>query len=158
LFFFCFSYIASDCLIIVCHQGQIINNQAEEFALRAHDISILLPDQIAVPQAVTADLRCTNVALSRRFFERLRHRFPSNLPQSPLQPPPTGGGFRSYFCRGIRRSHLPPVGGNEGGRLPQLGEVGGGRGAESLFHHLLAENEIVADNHAEYRARARANY
>jgi hypothetical protein len=35
--------------------------------------------------------------------------------------------------------------------LPQLGEVGGGRGAESLFHHLLAENEIVADSEAEYR-------
>lgn len=70
------AYIASDCLIIVCHQGQIINNQAEEFALRAHDISILLPDQIAIPQAVTDDLRCTNVALSRDFFKRLRHRFP----------------------------------------------------------------------------------
>ena len=70
------AYIARDCLIIVCHQGQIINNQAEEFALRAHDISVLLPDQIAIPQAVTDDLRCTNVALSREFFERLRHRFP----------------------------------------------------------------------------------
>ena len=83
---------------------------------------------------------------------------PPTSPKGPLQPPPTGGGFRSYFCRGIRRSHLPPVGGNEGGRLPQLGEVGGGRGAESLFHHLLAENEIVADSDAEISGRARANY
>lgn len=70
------AYIASNCLIIVCHQGRIINDHSNEYALQAHDISILLPDQIAIPQRVTDDFRATNVAVSRAFFEQLRLRFP----------------------------------------------------------------------------------
>ncbi len=70
------AYIAEDCLIIVCHQGRIINMQNEEYALRAHDISILLPDQYAMPERVTDDFIATNVAMSRAFFEKLRLRYP----------------------------------------------------------------------------------
>ncbi len=70
------AYIASNCLIIVCHQGQIINADNDEYALRAHDISILLPNQIAVPQRVTDDFRATNVAVSRAFYDQMRLRYP----------------------------------------------------------------------------------
>ena len=52
--------------------------------------------------------------------------------ESPLQPPPTGGGFR----RRIWHSLFPPVGGIEGGRLPQLGEVGGG-------YHLSIQCSLI---------------
>ncbi len=70
------AYIASNCLIIVCHQGQIINVDNDEYALKAHDISILLPDQIAIPQRVTDDFRATNVAISRSFYDELRLCYP----------------------------------------------------------------------------------
>ena len=69
-------YIACDCLIIVCHRGEIINDQADEFALKAHDISILLPDQIAIPLAVTDDFCATNIAISRELYLTLRYRYP----------------------------------------------------------------------------------
>jgi len=69
-------YIARDCLIIVCHRGEIINDQADEFALKAHDISILLPDQIAIPLAVTDDFSATNIAISRELYLTLRYRYP----------------------------------------------------------------------------------
>ncbi len=70
------AYIASNLLIIVCHQGAILNDEVPEFALRAHDVSILMPDQILLPKAITPDLRCTNIAISRRFYERLLHQYP----------------------------------------------------------------------------------
>jgi len=70
------AYIASNCLVIVCHQGQIINTDNEEYALREHDISVLLPDQIAIPLRVTPDFRATNVAVSRQFYNQLRLRYP----------------------------------------------------------------------------------
>ncbi|MCR4603543.1 MAG: helix-turn-helix domain-containing protein [Prevotella sp.] len=70
------AYITDNCLIIVCQQGEIINVDNDEYALRAHDISILLPDQIAIPQRVTADFRATNVALSRHFYEQMRVSYP----------------------------------------------------------------------------------
>lgn len=70
------AYIANNCLIIVCHQGRIINEVNEEYALRAHDISILLPDQIVIPQRVTSDFRATNVAVSREFYDQMRLRYP----------------------------------------------------------------------------------
>jgi len=70
------AYIAENCLIIVCHQGQIINTHQPEYALRAHDISILLPEQYAMPERVTDDFRATNVAVSRQFYEQLLLRYP----------------------------------------------------------------------------------
>lgn len=70
------AYIASNLLIIVCHQGAILNDDVPEFRLRAHDVSILMPDQIALPQRITDDLRCTNIAISRAFFKRLLHQYP----------------------------------------------------------------------------------
>ncbi len=70
------AYIAENCLIIVCHQGKIINKSNNEYALRAHDISILLPDQYAMPEEVTDDFLATNVAVSRQFYDELRLRYP----------------------------------------------------------------------------------
>lgn len=69
------AYIASNLLIIVCQQGAILNDEVPEFALRTHDVSILMPDQIMLPKAITPDLRCTNIAISRRFYERLLHQY-----------------------------------------------------------------------------------
>ncbi len=66
------AYIAENCLVIVCHQGKIINVRNEEYALRAHDISVLLPQQYAMPERVTDDFRATNVAMSRQFYEQLQ--------------------------------------------------------------------------------------
>jgi len=70
------AYITDNCLIIVCHQGMIINTDNDEYSLRKHDISILLPDQFAMPHRVTDDFIATNVAVSRQFYEQLRYRFP----------------------------------------------------------------------------------
>ncbi len=70
------AYIANNLLIIVCHQGAIINDEVQEFALRTHDVSILMPDQIALPKEVTPDLCCTNIAISRKFYKRLLHQYP----------------------------------------------------------------------------------
>lgn len=70
------AYIAENCLIIVCHQGQIINTDNEEYALKTHDISILLPDQIAIPQQVTDDFCATNIAISRQLYDHIRLRYP----------------------------------------------------------------------------------
>ncbi len=70
------AYIAANCLIIVCHQGKIVNRRNEEYALRMHDISILLPDHFALPEEVTPDFQATNVAISRSFYEELRLRYP----------------------------------------------------------------------------------
>ena len=72
------AYIASNLLIIVCQQGAILNDEVPEFALRAHDVSILMPGQIMLPKAITPDLRCTNIAISRRFYERLLHQYPTH--------------------------------------------------------------------------------
>ena len=58
------AYIASNLLIIVCHRGAIINDDVPEYRLRAHDVSVLMPDQIVLPTRVTDDLCCTNVAIS----------------------------------------------------------------------------------------------
>ena len=69
------AYISGDLLIIVCHQGAILNDNVPEHRLRAHDVSVLMPDQIVMPVSVTPDLRCTNVAVSRQFYERLRHQY-----------------------------------------------------------------------------------
>ena len=70
------AYTASNLLVIVCHRGAIINEEVAEYTLRAHDVSILMPDQIVLPIRVTPDLCCTNIAISRRFYERLLHQYP----------------------------------------------------------------------------------
>ena len=70
------AYIASNLLIIVCHRGAIINDDVPEYRLRAHDVSVLMPDQIVLPTRVTDDLCCTNVAISRQFYERLLLQYP----------------------------------------------------------------------------------
>lgn len=70
------AYIANDLLIIVCHSGAILNDEVPEYQLRAHDVSVLMPEQIMLPMAVTADLRCTNIAVSRAFYEQLIQRYP----------------------------------------------------------------------------------
>ena len=70
------AYIANDLLIIVCHSGAILNDEVPEYQLRTHDVSVLMPEQIMLPMAVTKDLRCTNIAVSRAFYEQLIQRYP----------------------------------------------------------------------------------
>lgn len=65
------AYIAQNLLIIVCHQGAILNSETPEYQLRTHDVSVLMPDQIVLPTGVTPDLRCTNIAVSRDFYDKL---------------------------------------------------------------------------------------
>jgi len=83
------AYIAENCLVIICHQGAITNSTNDEYSLYAHDVSILLPDQIAIPQQVTDDFLATNVAISREFYEQLRVRYPytRNAPLFRRRPP-----------------------------------------------------------------------
>ena len=70
------AYIASNLLIIVCYRGAIINDDVSEYRLRAHDVSVLMPDQLVLPTRVTDDLCCTNVAISRQFYDRLLQQYP----------------------------------------------------------------------------------
>jgi len=64
------TYIANNLLIIVCHRGAIINDDIPEYRLRAHDVNVLMPDQIVLPSRVTDDLCYTNLAISREFYEQ----------------------------------------------------------------------------------------
>ena len=70
------AYIAQNLLIIVCHQGAILNPETPEYQLRARDVSVLMPDQIVLPTGVTPDLRCTNIAVSKGFYDKLIQMYP----------------------------------------------------------------------------------
>lgn len=63
-------------LMVFCHQGTILSSDATEERLQAHDVSILMLDHKVLPVQVTADLRCTYVAVSRLFFKRLVLQYP----------------------------------------------------------------------------------
>lgn len=70
------SYIAPDMLIILCHEGTLWIYDVPERTFKAHDIAILLPDQIGFTQRNTADYRTTQIAISRKFHDRLQHSYP----------------------------------------------------------------------------------
>ena len=70
------SYIAPDMLIILCHEGTMWIYDVPERTFKAHDIAILLPDQIEFAQRNSADYRTTQIAISRKFHDRLQHSYP----------------------------------------------------------------------------------
>lgn len=70
------SFIASDMLIVICHQGTIWNKDMPDPTFEAHDISILLPNQIVISQRASADYRATMIVVSKKFFNRLQHSYP----------------------------------------------------------------------------------
>lgn len=69
-------YITDNCLILICRQGAVLNDENEDLSLHHGDFSILLPDQVSLQHRVTGDFRATIVALSRQFFEQIRLRYP----------------------------------------------------------------------------------
>lgn len=70
------SYIAPDMLILICHEGVMWIKDMPDQTFKAHDIGILLPDQIVASQRVSADYRATMIAVSRKFYDRLQHTYP----------------------------------------------------------------------------------
>lgn len=70
------TYFAPDMLIILCHEGTLWIYDVPERTFKAHDIAILLPDQIGFAQRNTADYRTTQIAISRKFHDRLQHSYP----------------------------------------------------------------------------------
>ena len=70
------SYIAPDMLILICHEGVLWIKNMPDQTFKAHDIGILLPDQIVVSQRASADYRATLIAVSRKFHDRLQHSYP----------------------------------------------------------------------------------
>lgn len=70
------SYIAPDLLIVLCHQGTVWNKDMPDNTFEAHDVAVLLPDQIVISQRASADYQATIVAVSRSFCMRLQHTYP----------------------------------------------------------------------------------
>ena len=70
------SYISSDMLIILCHQGTMCVNDSPQLTFKAHDVAILLPDQLGFSQWPTADYCTTWIAISKKFHDRLQHSYP----------------------------------------------------------------------------------
>lgn len=70
------SYIAPDMLIVICHQGTIWNKDMPDPTFEAHDVGILLPNQIVISQKASDDYRATIIAISKRFYSRLQHTYP----------------------------------------------------------------------------------
>ena len=70
------SFLAPDLLIIICHQGMLWNKNMPDPVFKAHDVSILLPNQIFMSKQASVDYRVTMVVVSRKFFNRLQHSYP----------------------------------------------------------------------------------
>ena len=69
-------YIAPDMLILICHEGELWVKDMPDKTFKAHDISILLPDQIVASLRASADYRATLIGISRKFHDRLQHSYP----------------------------------------------------------------------------------
>lgn len=70
------SYTAPDMLIVLCHEGIMNVPDMPDQTFKAHDVAILLPDQIAISHQVSADYRTTLIAISRKFHDHLQHTYP----------------------------------------------------------------------------------
>jgi len=70
------TYAAPDMLIVLCHEGVMNVLDMPDQVFKAHDVAILLPDQLAVSHRVSADYRTTMVAISRKFHDHLQHTYP----------------------------------------------------------------------------------
>jgi AraC-like DNA-binding protein len=70
------SYVSPDMLIVLCHQGTMLLDGTVQQTFKAHDVAILLPDQLGFSQRPTSDYRTTWVAISKKFHDRLQHSYP----------------------------------------------------------------------------------
>lgn len=71
------SYVSPDMLIILCHQGRMLFNDSPKLTFKAHDVAILLPNQLGgFSQQPSADYRTTWIAISKKFHDRLQHSYP----------------------------------------------------------------------------------
>ena len=71
------SYVSPDMLIILCHQGRMLFNDSPQLTFKAHDVAILLPNQLGgFSQQPSADYRTTWIAISKKFHDRLQHSYP----------------------------------------------------------------------------------
>ena len=71
------SYVSPDMLIILCHQGRMLFNDSPKLTFKAHDVAILLPNQLGgFSQQPSADYRTTWIAISKKFHDHLQHFYP----------------------------------------------------------------------------------
>jgi len=70
------TYMVPDMLIILCHEGTMKINDIPGKTFKAHDVIILLPNQIVVPNQVSADYRESMIAISKKFHDHLQHTYP----------------------------------------------------------------------------------
>lgn len=70
------SYVSPDMLIVLCHQGRTLVNDSPKLTFKAHDVAILLPNQLGCSQQPSADYRTTWIAISKKFHDRLQHSYP----------------------------------------------------------------------------------
>ena len=53
------SYVSPDMLIVLCHQGTMWIDDSQQLTFKAHDVAILLPNQLGFSQQPSADYRTT---------------------------------------------------------------------------------------------------
>lgn len=70
------SYVGSNMFIVLCHEGIMNVHDMPDQTFKAHDVAILLPDQVAISHQVSADYRATLIAISRKFHDHLQHTYP----------------------------------------------------------------------------------
>lgn len=71
------SYVSPDMLIILCHHGRMLFNDSPKLTFKAHDVAILLPNQLGgFSQQPSADYRTTWIAISKKFHNHLQHSYP----------------------------------------------------------------------------------
>ena len=71
------SYVSPDMLIILCHLGRMLFNDSPKLTFKAHDVAILLPNQLGgFSQQPSADYRTTWIAISKKFHDHLQHSYP----------------------------------------------------------------------------------
>ena len=70
------SFLAPDLLILICHQGKLWNKDMPDPVFEAHDVSVLLPNQIFMSKQASIDYRVTMIVVSKNFYSRLQHSYP----------------------------------------------------------------------------------
>lgn len=69
-------YFSQDLQIILCHQGKLLGTDMTESIFEAHDLCILLPDQIVTINEVSEDYQATIINVSRQFYDQLLLSYP----------------------------------------------------------------------------------
>ena len=82
-------YFSPDLQIILCHQGKLWGTDMTESIFEAHDLCILLPDQIATINEISEDYQATIINVSRQFYDQLLLSYPytRNAPDIGAPPP-----------------------------------------------------------------------